>query len=246
MIRSSNPAFNDNFYSGRAAQTQISSSESMTASGAANKTIILLFLIVCSASYVWREFFLSGTVSGLVWIGAIAGLVLALITVFKPTWSPITAPIYALCEGLMLGGISAFMEAKFPGIVIQAVGLTFGTLLALLFAYRAGYIRVTEKFRAGVVAATFGIVLVYLASFILRFFGTGIPYIHEGGIIGIGFSAFVVVIAALNLVLDFDFIEKGARSNMPKHMEWYSAFGLTVTLVWLYIEFLVLLSKLRD
>ena len=136
-------------------------------------------------------------------VGAIAGLILALVTFFKKTWAPITAPLYAIAEGFLLGGLSAIMEARFPGIVIQAVALTFGTLFALLFAYKSGLIRATENFKLGVAAATGGIFLIYLLSFILGFFGIGIPYIHESGLIGIGFSLFVVVIAALNLVLDF-------------------------------------------
>ena len=181
------------------------------------------------------------------WIagGAIGGLIVAIITVFKKHWSYVTAPIYALLEGLMLGGISAMMEAIYPGIVFQAIALTFGVLFSLLFAYKTRLIKVTENFKLGVAAATGGIFLIYLVSWIAGMFGTGIPYIHESGLIGIGFSLFVVVIAALNLVLDFDFIEKGAENGAPKYMEWYAAFGLMVTLIWLYIEILRLLTKLR-
>ena len=157
-----------------------------------------------------------------------------------------TAPIYALFEGLFLGGISATLEARFPGIVIQAVGLTFGTLFGLLLAYKSGLIKVTENFRLGLFAATGGIFLLYMASFVMSFAGMRIPYIHESGLIGIGFSGFVVVIAALNLVLDFDFIESGSENRLPKYMEWYAAFGLMVTLIWLYVEILHLLTKLRS
>ena len=171
---------------------------------------------------------------------------LALVTIFVKKASPYTAPLYALCEGLVLGGISAFYEVKFPGIVVQAVGLTFGTLFCLLAAYKSGLIRATENFKLGVVAATGGIALVYLASIVLGFFDIRIPMIHESGIVGIGFSLFVVVIAALNLVLDFDFIETGVEQGAPKYMEWYGAFGLMVTLVWLYVEFLRLLAKLQS
>ena len=178
--------------------------------------------------------------------GAIGGFVVALITVFKKTWSPITAPIYALLEGLFIGCISSTFEARYPGIVIQAVGLTFGTLFGLLVAYKTGIIKATENFKLGVVAATGGIALIYFVSIILGFLGIGVPFIHESGLLGIGFSLFVVVIAALNLVLDFDFIEHGAEQGAPKYMEWYAAFGLMVTLVWLYIEILRLLAKLRD
>jgi uncharacterized YccA/Bax inhibitor family protein len=168
------------------------------------------------------------------------------VTVFKKSRAGVTAPIYALLEGLLLGGLSAIFEAQYPGIVIQAVGLTFGTLFCLLVAYTSRMIKVTQNFRLGVFAATGGIALFYLASMVLGFFGIHIPYIHEGGLIGIGFSLFIVVIAALNLVLDFDFIEQAAAQGAPRYMEWYGAFGLIVTLVWLYIEILRLLSKLRS
>ena len=171
---------------------------------------------------------------------------MAIITVFKKQWAAVSAPIYALLEGLAMGGISSIFEARFPGIVIQAVGLTFGTLLCLLLAYKSGMIRATENFKMGVVAATGGIFIVYLVSWVLGMFGVGIPFIHESGLIGIGFSLFVVVIAALNLVLDFDFIESGAAQGAPKYMEWYAAFGLMVTLIWLYLEILRLLAKLKD
>jgi len=178
--------------------------------------------------------------------GAIGGLVFAIATIFKKEWAPVTAPMYALTEGFFLGAISAIFEHRFPGIVMQAVMLTFGTLFALLFAYRSGLIKATENFKLGVVAATGGIALVYLASIVLSFFDIRVPFIHESGVIGIGFSLFVVVIAALNLVLDFDFIESGVEQKAPKYMEWYGAFGLMVTLVWLYVEFLRLLSKLQS
>jgi uncharacterized YccA/Bax inhibitor family protein len=183
-----------------------------------------------------------------IWVlgGAIGGFIVALVTVFKKQWAGVTAPLYALLEGLVLGGISSLLEARYPGIVIQAVGLTFGTLFGLLFAYRSGLIKATENFKLGVVAATGGIALVYLATMLLGFFNISMPYIHESGLIGIGFSLFVVVIAALNLVLDFDFIENGAAQGAPKYMEWYAAFGLMVTLIWLYIEILRLLSKMRS
>jgi uncharacterized YccA/Bax inhibitor family protein len=178
--------------------------------------------------------------------GAIGGFVVALATVFKQQWAPVTSPIYALLEGLFVGGMSALAESQYPGIVIQAVGLTFGTCLAVLMAYTSGLVKATENFKMGVVAATGGIALVYLASIILGLFGVRMPLIHDNGLFGIGFSLFVVVIAALNLVLDFDFIDNGARQGAPKYMEWYAAFGLMVTLIWLYIEVLRLLMKLRS
>ena len=177
--------------------------------------------------------------------GAIGGLIVAMVTIFKKEWSPVTAPIYAILEGLFLGGISSLLNQAYPGIVLQAVGLTFGVALSLLLVYRSGLIKVTDNFRLGVAAATGGIFLVYLVSFVMSFFGMRIPLIHESGLIGIGFSVFVVAIAALNLVLDFDFIEAGAESGAPKYMEWYGGFGLMVTLIWLYIEILHLLAKLQ-
>jgi uncharacterized YccA/Bax inhibitor family protein len=167
--------------------------------------------------------------------------------VFKKEWSGVTAPLYALAEGFVVGGISAIFEAMYPGIVIQAVMLTFGTLAALLMAYKSGLIKATENFKLGVVAATGGIALLYLVSMVMRFaFDKPIAFIHESSTFGILFSVFVVVIAALNLVLDFDFIEEGVEKGAPKYMEWFGAFGLTVTLIWLYLEILRLLAKLRE
>ncbi|MEE8424609.1 MAG: Bax inhibitor-1/YccA family protein [Elusimicrobiota bacterium] len=244
-MRSGNPTLNEKTFID---VPPVASSQAMTINGTVNRTAILLGLVLIPACYVWNQFFASAgqaPVGVYIGIGAIGGLVLAMVTIFKKTWAPITAPMYAVFEGLFLGAISATMEARFPGIVIQAVGLTFGTLFGLLFAYKSGFIRATENFKLGVVAATGGIFLVYMVSFVMSFFGTRIPFIHESGLIGIGFSAFVVVIAAMNLVLDFDFIENGAERGAPKYMEWFAAFGLMVTLIWLYIEILHLLAKLR-
>jgi len=249
-MRTANPALNSKTF-----DEVIAAGEKMTISGTVNKTALSLFLLVGTAMFTWRMFFATVTPDGIgdmsavyPWMigGGIGGFIVAIVTIFKKTWSPVTTPIYALLEGLLLGGLSALFESMYPGIVLQAVALTFGTLFSLLFAYKSGLIRATENFKLGVVAATGGIALIYLVSFVLSFFGTGIPYIHENGLVGIGFSAFVVVIAALNLVLDFDFIETGAERGAPKYMEWYAAFGLLVTLVWLYIEILRLLSKLRS
>jgi len=215
-----------------------------------NKTAISLVILLVGALYTWKIFTETMSVEAIYpWLigGFIGGFIVALITIFKKTLAPITTPIYALLEGVALGGLSAWFESIYPGIVVQAVTLTFGVLFALLFAYRSGLIKVTKNFRLGVVAATGGIALVYLISWLMNMFtGAGIGMIHESGIMGIGFSLFVVVIAALNLVLDFDFIETGAEQGAPKYMEWYGAFGLIVTLVWLYIEILRLLSKLRS
>jgi uncharacterized YccA/Bax inhibitor family protein len=244
--RTANPALNKNTFSqvkGFALRDNL-----MTLQGTVNKTGILLFLALLSAMWVWRQCFVYDTpqISLYIWGGAIGGLIAAMVAIFKPTTAPIAAPVYALLEGLFLGGISAIMEARFPGIVIQAVGLTFGTLFALLFAYKSGLIKATENFKLGVTAATGGIFLVYMVSFLLGIFGMNVPFIHGNGIIGIGISGFIVVIAALNLVLDFDFIEHGVEQGAPKFMEWRAALGLMITLVWLYLEILHLLSKLRS
>jgi uncharacterized YccA/Bax inhibitor family protein len=185
-------------------------------------------------------------VSGLLMIGVFGGFITAMITIFKQSWAPITAPIYALMEGLFLGGISAFLELRYPGIAVQAVGLTFGTLLTMLVLYSSGLIRVTNKLRIGIIAATGGIALFYFMEIILGFFHINFVSINGSGVIGIGFSLFVCAIAALNLVLDFDFIEQGVNAGAPKFMEWYGAFGIMVTLVWLYLEILRLLSKMRS
>ena len=242
-MRSGNPALTaDTFSAGRA----YGDDQTMTVEGTVNKTAVTLLIIVATAFMTWKRAFAGEPVQGLMMGGLIGGLVLAMITIFKKTAAPITTPLYAACEGLALGGISAMYEARFPGIVMNAVGLTFGTLFALLMAYKSRMIQVTENFRLGLVAATGGIMLVYLAGFVLSFFGVRIPLIHESGPVGILFSVVVVGVAAFNLVLDFDFIEHGAGRGAPKYMEWYGAFGLVVTLVWLYLEMLRLLSKLNS
>jgi uncharacterized YccA/Bax inhibitor family protein len=246
MIKSSNPALGEKTFDKLA--SGYTGAGLMTINGTINKTLVLLVLVTVPALWVWDMFSKSGmqAVNGWMYGGLIGGLVFAVITIFKKTWAPYTAPVYAILEGLVIGGISAYAESQFKGIVFQAVALTFGTLLSLLVAYRSGVIKVTEKFRLGVVAATGAIFLVYIVSMVLGFFGVSVPLIYSGGTIGILFSLFVVVIAALNLVLDFDFIEQGAEQGAPKYMEWYGAFGLMVTLIWLYIEFLRLLTKLRQ
>lgn len=243
MMRSGNPALTADTFIGEGAAAQ---DEAMTIQGMVNKTAITLFIAAVAAVFVWNRFFAGLPVGGYMIAGALGGFVLALLAIFKKTAAPITTPIYGALEGLFLGGISATMEARYPGIVLPAVALTFGTLFALLLAYKSRMIEVTDNFRLGIVAATGAIGLVYLASIILGFFGIRIPLIHESGPIGIAFSLFVVGVAAFNLVLDFDFIEQGARQGAPKYMEWYGAFGLIVTLVWLYLEMLRLLSKLQS
>jgi uncharacterized YccA/Bax inhibitor family protein len=177
--------------------------------------------------------------------GLIGGFVTAMVTIFKKEWAPVTAPIYAALEGLALGGLSAVFEMQYHGIVLQAVALTFGTMICMLIAYRSGLIKVTDKFRLGVVAATGAIALVYLATLVLSFFHVAVPFIYGGGTVGIVISLVIVTVAALNLVLDFDFVEQAAGAGAPKYVEWYAAFGLMVTLIWLYLELLRLLGNLR-
>ena len=247
--RSGNPMFRSNAFQPDATFDETDSTQRMTLAGAINKTGILLVLCLVSAGYVWNQFFQSSeppAVNGLMMLGLLGGLVMAIVTIFKRQWAGLTAPAYALLQGLALGGISAMFELQYPGIVIQAVGLTFGTLAVLLLAYKTGLIKPTENFRLMIVAATGGIALLYLVSFVMGFFGSSVGFIHSNGLFGIGFSLFVVAIAALNLVLDFDFIEAGAEQGAPKYMEWYGAFSLMVTLVWLYLEILRLLAKLRS
>ena len=227
----------------------------MTLSGTVNKIAIMLLLVVAAAFYTWKLAFaaiatdsLSASRVILPWMigGGIGGFIVALVTIFKRRLAPITAPIYAVLEGLFLGGISAFLENRYSGIVINAVALTFGILFALLIAYRSGLIKPTQNFRLGVFAATGGVFLLYMVSFILNIFGVSVGYLHNSSPLSIGISLVIVVIASLNLVLDFDFIEQGAASSAPKYMEWYAAFGLIVTLVWLYLEILRLLSKIAS
>lgn len=244
--RSGNPALNDNTFMNEGRVM----GQTMTLQGTVNKTGFLLGILVLTAVYTWNLFFQTGNPTAVMPIaigGAIGGFIMALVTIFKKTWSPITAPIYAALEGLFLGGISAIFEYQYPGIVIQATGLTLGTLASLLVLYKLGIIKPTENFRLMIVSATMGIGVLYLISMIMNMFGsTGIGFIHSNGLFGIGFSLFVVAIAALNLVLDFDFIEQGAEMGAPKYMEWFGAFSLMVTLIWLYLEMLRLLAKLRS
>jgi uncharacterized YccA/Bax inhibitor family protein len=242
-MRSGNPALTADTFNRFQA---VPGADAMTLGGTVNKTAISLGILLVAASYIWNRGAADPSLPAWTLISVIAGFIVAMVTVFKQSWAPYTTPVYAAVEGVALGGISVVFEARYPGIVSQAVFLTFGTLGALLLAYRSGLIQATENFKLGVVAATGGIALLYLVSFIIGFFGVSVPLIHSSGTFGILFSMFVVVIAALNLVLDFDFIEKGAERGAPKYMEWYGAFGLLVTLVWLYLEILRLLAKLQD
>ena len=250
-MRSGNPALNQNTFLDVSTGQLVSGAgaDAMTLNGTVNKTGMMLLMLVATAAYTWSLYTPENPGAVMPWllVGGIGGFIVALVTVFKKTWAPVTAPLYALLEGLFVGAVSAMFEASFPGIVMQAVMLTMGVLASLLLAYKSGLIKATENFKLGVVAATGGIALLYLVNIGMRLFGLdGIGFIHEASWMGIAFSAFVVVIAALNLVLDFDFIESGVEAGAPKYMEWYGAFGLVVTLVWLYLEILRLLAKLQS
>jgi uncharacterized YccA/Bax inhibitor family protein len=246
-MRTSNPTFNDKTFS--VSGVRVGVGETMTVNGTIMKTVILLLCALLTAGWTWNRFIAAQDpteMGGYIGIGAIGGFVVALVTVFKKDWSPVTAPLYALLEGLFLGGVSAMFERLYPGIPMQAVALTFGTAFCMLIAYRTGLIRVTQKFTLGVVAATGGIMVFYLITMVLGFFHIQTSIVTGNSTISILFSLFVVGIAALNLILDFNFIEQGAAQGAPHYMEWYGAFGLMVTLVWLYLEMLRLLSKIRS
>ena len=238
-LRSGNPALSKNTFK----NMDFSQSNRMTLEGTVNKTIIALILLFASASYSF-----SNANTGFVWFGFIVGFILAIVTIFKKEWAPYTVPLYAVFEGLALGGISYIYASMYTGIVQQAIFLTFGIFGSLLFAYKTRIIKPTENFKLGLFAATGGIFLVYLISFIMSFFGAGLPIMNpqNSSLMGIGFSLFVVIIASLNLVLDFDFIEEASEVGAPKYMECYGVFGLLVTLIWLYLEILRLLAKLNS
>jgi uncharacterized YccA/Bax inhibitor family protein len=242
-----NPVLNDKAFQ-RADQLVQAGGDTMSLEGTINKTAFLLLLVAAGAAWVWTRYFQTldpTTIMPYMIGGLVVGLVAALVTIFLPAWARISAPVYAAAQGLALGGISAFYEQQLHGIVFQAIGLTFGVLAVMLLAYRSGLIKVTDKFRMIVVAATGAIALLYLASIVLSFFKISIPFIHQGGTFGIVFSLVVVGIAAMNLALDFDFIQRGVEHGAPKPMEWYAAFGVMVTLIWLYLEILRLLAKIR-
>tara|TARA_B100000676_G_C18011357_1_gene806876 strand:+ start:814 stop:1557 length:744 start_codon:yes stop_codon:yes gene_type:complete len=238
-LRSGNPALTKNTFK----NISFSDSNRMTLEGTVNKTIIALTLLLFSASYTY-----SSANTNLIWLGFIAGFILAIVTIFKKELAPYTVPAYAVFEGLALGGISYIYASMYTGIVQQAIFLTFGIFGSLLFAYKTKIIKPTENFKLGIFAATGGIFLVYLISFIMSFFGSGLSIMNpmNSSLMSIGFSLFVVIIASLNLVLDFDFIEEASENGAPKYMEWYGVFGLLVTLIWLYLEILRLLAKLNS
>ena len=238
LFRSSNPALSSKTFD----DIPQSTGNVMTIDGTVNKIALSLFILLAFGYMTFRL-----EITGLIFLGFIGGFIVAIITMFKKSWSPVTTPVYAALEGLALGGISFVFNSMYEGIVFQAVFLTLAILFSLLFAYKTKLIKPTENFKLGVVAATGGIFVVYMVGFIMSFFGSGLPVLDIGNssFMSIGFSLLVVIIASLNLVLDFDFIEQGAEQGAPKYMEWYAAFGLMITLVWLYIEILHLLAKLR-
>ena len=251
ISKTSNPVFKERIFS----RGYSSASEVMTVNGTVNKTALMLLFVMASAVFTWNKFYdavvfnpetaMSAVAPWLI-VGVIGGFITALITSFRPQSSAISAPIYAVFEGLFLGGISAVLEMQYSGIVIRAVALTLAVFAAMLFFYKSGIIKVTQKFMLGVFAATAGIALVYLVSFIAGLFGANLAFLYGNSNLSIGISLFVVAIAALNLVLDFSFIERAAGSGAPRYMEWYGAFGLMVTLVWLYLEILRLLAKVAS
>jgi uncharacterized YccA/Bax inhibitor family protein len=251
-MQRSSPAFNSRTFTRFAGQGEYAGAR-MTVDGTIHKTGFLLVCMIIPATWMWMQVMNATTrfqpASALVgpWLigGLIGGLIFALMTAFKPTWAPLTAPLYAVCEGFVLGGVSAVFESQLRGIVIQAVGLTIGVMLTMLFLYRSRIIRVTDRLRGMIVAATGAIFLMYLATFALSLAHVRVPYIHDGGTLGIVIALVVTGVAAMNLLLDFDFIERGAEAGAPAFMEWYGAFGLMVTLVWLYLRILRLLAMLR-
>ncbi len=244
-MRSGNPTLNESTFTEFFDQSE-GRSDRMTIGGTVNRTIILLSLCCASACMTWPMVMRGAIGEAIPWAigGAVASLIISMVICWKPTCAPYGAPMYAIAEGLFLGAFSGLCELRYPGIPIQAASMTFGTMFALLLAYRSGLIKATENFKLGVVAATGGIALVYLVAMVLRLFHVPVPFLNDPSPIGIGISLFVVVVAALNLVLDFDFIEEASKNRVPKYMEWYGAFGLMVTLVWLYIEFMRLLIKI--
>lgn len=251
LFKSGNPTLSENRFRDTVLADVLVHENAMTLKGTLNKFGFLFLMVLGTAFYSWKEFADGGNVVPLIWTGALGGLVVAIVLVFKKEWAPYLAPLYALLEGLFIGAISsmynfAFAE-KAPNLIINAVGLTFGVAIAMYLLYSFRIIKATEKFKSIVITATVGIAIFYVLVMVLRLFGfDNMPFLHEGSVFGILFSLFVVSIAALNLILDFDMIEKGAEMGAPKYMEWYGAFGLLVTIVWLYIEILRLLSKLNS
>ena len=247
VSRSGNPGLNEKTFSSQ--PRPLASDERMTLQGSINKSFLLLVVLLAGALWPWSQYLSTGDASVVgtsILIGALGGFVLGLIISFKATLAPYLAIPYAALEGLAMGGISALLERRYPGIAIQAVGLTFAVLAVMLAAYSMRLIRATQQFRSIVIGATGAIALLYLVSMVLGLFHVTVPVLNEASPLGIIISLVICGVAALNLILDFDLIESGVAQGAPRYMEWYSAFGLLVTLVWLYMEILRLLSKVRD
>jgi uncharacterized YccA/Bax inhibitor family protein len=247
LFKSGNPTLTEKMFQGSSA---ITDGGVMTVRGTMNKFGFLFLMVLASAAFTWNAYEQGTNIFPWMMVGAIGGLVLALVMAFKQVWSPYLSPAYALLEGLFVGGISAYFNdvfaSSYPGIIMQAVLLTLGTGIGMYLLYRYKIIQPTQKFKAIVMTATAGIAFFYLIAFGLSFAGITIPFLHEGSTFGIIFSLIVVALAAMNLILDFDMIEQGSAMGAPKYMEWYGAFGLLVTIVWLYLEILRLLSKLAS
>ena len=250
LFKSGNPALAEKRFRDTVLDDVVTYENAMTVRGTLQKFGFLMIMVLGTALYSWKEFASGGNTMPLILVGAFGGLIIAIILTFKKEWSPFLAPAYALLEGLFIGAISAYYNyvfaAKAPFIIMNAVGLTLACAVAMYLLYSFKIIQATQKFKAIVMTATAGIGIFYLLTWVLSFFGVSLPFLHEGSLMGIGFSLFVVAIAALNLILDFDMIEQGAALGAPKYMEWYGAFGLLVTIVWLYLEILRLLSKLSS
>ena len=241
--RTSNPALNSNTFKNPVKNSSLYLDKTMTIQGTVDKTAISLVLLIIAAYYTF-----SAEMESMIMIGSVGGLILAIVTIFKKEWAPYTVPFYAILEGLALGSLSYIYDVQYDGIVLQAISITVLVLFSLLFAYRSKIIKPTENFKLGLFAATGGIFLLYLISFVMSFFGSGISLLspNNSSMLSISRSFGIVIIAALNLVIDFDFIEEGSEKGAPKYMEWYGAFGLLVTLIWLYLELLRLLAKMKN
>lgn len=251
LFKSGNPALQEKKFNSTVLESVLINENAMTVKGTMQKFGILFLMVLATSVYSWREFSEGGSAMPLIYIGAIGGFVVALVLIFKQQWSPYLAPLYALLEGLFLGAVSSMYNFAFadvaPNIIINAVGLTFSVVAAMYLLYSFRIIKATQKFKSIVMAATMGIAIFYLITWIMHFAGMqSLPFLHQGSAIGIGFSLLVTALAALNLIIDFDMIENGAAMGAPKYMEWYGAFGLLVTIVWLYLEILRLLSKLSS
>jgi uncharacterized YccA/Bax inhibitor family protein len=251
IFKSGNPTLTEKMFD-KSLELDASLQGSMTVRGAMNKFGFMMIMLIAGAAYNWHlyEEMKQDTMQTLMYVGVFGGLITAIAIIFKPNWAPFLAPIYALLEGLFVGGISVIMNAAFaksyPGLVKQAVGLTFGVAISMFILYNFRIIKATERFKSIIFTATLGVGIFYLLTMVLNLFGVNVSFMYDSSLLSIGISLFVVAIAALNLILDFDMIEQGAERGAPKFMEWYGAFGLMVTIVWLYIEMLKLLSKLSS